>query len=201
MVFIVTCILSVIFVFIIGLTLLQMRTAWLTEMKNKSLNQQFREIQSDFRELVLPLYTDNIINVMTKQRLTTIATNFFVFQPISEPNIERLLLTVESCRSAFSQCRLANAQYPEQFPPLFEQFVNSIPTSARDFNAHFYNITLPSVLEKFTHSLDALSEVIEQEDDMNEELDHNVVQELAMPTFEPFVDTSYDYEQKQQNIL
>ncbi len=148
----------------IGVALVRIQEARALEAKNKSLNQRVREIQSAFRELVHPLYTDNIANVMSKQRLTSIASNFFVFQTVSEVNIERFLQTFESCRQVFDQCKLANTQNPEQFPKVFERLIDSIPTSARDFNANFYNVALPTIFEDFASNVEKLSVVKEEEE-------------------------------------
>jgi hypothetical protein len=163
MTFIASFIVSIIFTLMIGLALVRLQEARKIEAKNKSMNKQVRDIQASFRELVAPLYTDNIVNVMSRQRLTSIVTNFFVFQPVSEENIERLLHIVESCRGVFDKCRIENTQYPEEFPGVFDKFIQSIPISARDFKVNFYNVALPTILEEFVYSLDTLSGVIEKD--------------------------------------
>lgn len=175
MIFIILCILSVIFFFFITITVLKMRETWIYETKSKPLSQKFRNIQAAFRKQVLPLEGDDIINASTKQRLTTIATNFFVFQTLNEDNIARLLFIVESCKGVFEQCLQANANYPDQLPEVFEQFMDYIPVSARDFDADFYDYSLPQALETLTFSIQKLSkksfiddEVLNNNDDEEE---------------------------------
>lgn len=163
MTFIISCFISIVFILMIGLALVRIQEAKAIEAKNKSMNKQVRDIQASFRELVAPLYTDNIVNVMSRQRLVSIVTNFFVFQPVSEENIERLLHIVESCRGVFDKCRIDNTQYPEKFPVVFDKFIQSIPISARDFKVNFYNIALPTILEEFVYSLDTLSGAVEND--------------------------------------
>ncbi|PQJ52957.1 hypothetical protein [Psychrosphaera saromensis] len=175
MTFIVSFIVSIVFTLMIGLALVRIQEARKIEAKNKSMNKQVRDIQADFRELVAPLYTDNIVNVMSRQRLTSIVSNFFVFQPVSEQNIERLLHIVESCRGVFDKCRIDNSQYPEEFPDVFDKFIQSIPISARDFKVNFYNIALPTILEEFVYSLDTLSGVAEKSaEQINDEKPFNI---------------------------
>lgn len=142
-----------------------MRDAKKLAAKNKSLNKEVRDIQAGFKETVLPLYTENIVNNTSKQRLTSIATNFFVYQSVNEHNIGRLISTLSSCSYTFDQCLISNVEYPDQFPELFDRFILSIPVSARDFSSHFYDSTLPTILDNFNVALDELSEISEIEED------------------------------------
>jgi len=134
-----------------------MREAWLYETKKKPLHQQFRNIQSSYKEIVLPLYTHDVINLAEKQKLNALVSNFFVFQTLNESNIEYLLFTVESCKTAFEQCLIANEQYPDQFPPIFEKLINFIPSGARDFDSEFYHSAFPRALESLAASIQKLS--------------------------------------------
>jgi hypothetical protein len=178
MVFVILCILSVIFLFFITITLLKMRETWIYETTRKPLSQKYRDIQGEFRGLISPLERDNIINGTTKQRLTTIATNFFVFQPLNEDNITRLVLVADSCKGIFEQCLQVNSEYPDQLPEVFQRFIDSIPISARDFDADFYDYVLPDAFEALSFSIQTLSknplyeEINEKVDDEdNEEFD------------------------------
>ena len=127
------------------------------ETKKKPLNQQFRNIQSSYKEIVLPLYTHDVINLPQKQKLHSLVSNFFVFQSLNESNIDYLLFTVESCKTTFEQCLIANEQYPEQFPPILEKLINFIPSGARDFDFEFYHSSFPMALESLAASIQKLS--------------------------------------------
>lgn len=148
-----------------------MRDAWVFETKKKPLHQQFRNIQSSYKELVLPLYTNDVINSTEKQKLNSLVSNFFVFQTLNESNVEYLLFTIDSCKTAFEQCLIANTQYPEEFPSILEKFMNFIPSGARNFDFEFYHSSFPRALESLAASIQklAVKPVVKERKDFDDE--------------------------------
>lgn len=171
MILILLCILVVVFIFFITVTLLKMREAWVYETKKKPLHQQFRNIQKSYKDIVLPLYTNDLINSTEKQKLSSLVSNFFVFQPLNDANIDYLVFTVESCKTAFEQCIIANTQYPDQLPAILERLINFIPSGARDFDSEFYHSSFPRALETLAASIQKLSKkpVVETRKSIDEE--------------------------------
>ena len=159
LVFVVIAVLFAAAVFIVANLIAKQKKQKALAAQRARFNEQVREIQSTFKIKLDSLLELEVIEKKEKQRIYTIANNFFVFQPVNELNLKQLNQLLDNFMTTlgadigseleqFEESRLKAAK------PLLITFAMDLPLSARDYNPEFYNDKLPRLIFEFAEAVD-----------------------------------------------
>lgn len=167
MLYVVGAILTVIILFIIGVSYSQMQDSKKQEEKQSSLNEQVRQIQNSFREQASKLSNEGLVTPQVRHKYTSIASNFFVFQSINESN----LIYLQSLTDMFSTLMevINNTPESEELINHLEQTAHKIPAQARDFTAHFYANVAPKLIAELMKNIEAIGQAPDEEENAAED--------------------------------
>ena len=177
MLYVVGVILTVIILFIIGVSYSQVQDSKKQEEKQMSLNEQVRQIQNSFREQANKLSNEGLVTPQVRHKYTSIASNFFVFQSINESN----LLYLQSLTDMFSTLMevINNTAESEELINYLEETASKIPSQARDFTAHFYANQAPRLISELMKNIEAIGQDPEEEEEVKEGETQNGEEENA----------------------
>jgi hypothetical protein len=164
---VVIVIVAVLVLLIVGVTYLNIQEEQQKKEKARQLTIAVREAQAEFKDLIMPLAERNYIDSHQKHKLYGVANNFFVFQTVSDNNINNLkAITKKLSYLLDAALNLANDNEPRA-RELFESLSNAMPESARECSANFYNSAMPQILKRFEEELESSSNEPEIELDEN----------------------------------
>ena len=119
------------------------------EEKQQAIALQISTMKDNFKKDLNQMVSDQLLSKAGSDSIYRIANNFFVFQPISDDNIfycEQILCRVRDALPMLNG-EANNLEQAQEFTSLF---VQSLPTDAGGYNAHFYRMRLPELISQLT---------------------------------------------------
>lgn len=138
----------------------------------KAQTQLSKKLQLQFRDATAKLSSLSLVDPISKQKITAIASNYFVFQPINEINLQHFKEIVELFCSVIDHHVTDEMQADEDISQVLLTFTNQIPESTRDFSSQFYQSHVPGLIYDLAEQLKRQSlQQDSEEDSFNEEQD------------------------------
>lgn len=124
------------------------------EQTKVDFSKQVQSIKKDYKVNLEVLKSKNTLTGKQVEGLWLIASNFFVFQPVSAESIARLKKISEMIVVAIKTKQDSVLTEDEQtaLTRLIDRMLKELPTSGSGFNKAFYEQQLPSVINTFAYS-------------------------------------------------
>lgn len=136
-----------------------------------TLNSTVRDIQHRFRDVVVGLFQKQIIDIHAKQKLLSLANNYFIYQTINQVNISHLVDITDTFMNTIAERTETEHCNDERLAELLATLADHIPTSTRSFNAEYYLNYVPGLIYEFSEKVhempdsgDANEATLEEED-------------------------------------
>jgi len=175
-----SAIVAIIFILIAGVVYSHVQTSRKNAAKQRSLLEESRELQHEFKLQVQFLFDAEIIDRLQKQRFTYLATNFFVFQTINDKNITNLMTMTKYFTDITTKAM--NVEMSEQLISVFSQAAAIIPTGATGFTQSFYSVNVAKMILDLNQNVDRLMkgdfDVEDSEDDNSENKDNTGAEDI-----------------------
>lgn len=93
------------------------------------------------------LASQGMLNAYDRDRVYGIATNCFVFQPVTDENINYIDTLLKNFSAIITQELLSGDVTPEEFKKRMTVFTEQLPQENRGYNRGFYHERLPFLME------------------------------------------------------
>jgi hypothetical protein len=123
------------------------------EESKEAITLRVTTMKNNFKAAVKKLVEQEILTVKEQASVYQLANNFFVFQPITNNNIDYCEHLLKDVISAFATCGpdSINFDFGQEQISLF---VGSLPVSTSDHNSTFYQKKLPELIKQLVDAKD-----------------------------------------------
>ena len=123
------------------------------ELKKQQIITRVTVMKDNYKQAVLSLVQQRLLNKRGQESVYRIANNFFVFQAVTIENIERCETLLESVIAAMPEVyeQGDNVDYAQGIISLF---VRGLPTTSAGHSINFYQQQLPSLITQLKGHLD-----------------------------------------------
>lgn len=131
------------------------------EENKKAISRIVSTIKDKFKSQLNELVEDQTITVEQHNTLYRLANNFFIFQPIKKSSIEFCEFTFNNIIGAL-QHTAADKLNIEAVSEQVRIFIRLLPHQTSAFNAKFYRVQLPNLIDQFIAAKQDLADVDNQ---------------------------------------